>query len=82
MSPTIHRERGFKFNFFSNENSEPPHIHIRKGNYDAKYWLYKSKNCVAEYVYNDTPAMTRAVESILEIQKETFIEEYNKKINK
>ena len=27
--PTIHRERGYRFYFNSNENNEPPHVHIK-----------------------------------------------------
>jgi hypothetical protein len=26
--PVIHREAGLVFRFFSNENNEPPHIHV------------------------------------------------------
>ncbi len=31
--------KGYKFSFYSNENDEPAHIHINKGNSHAKYWL-------------------------------------------
>jgi hypothetical protein len=38
MSPTIHRERGYRFFFFSRE--EPRiHIHVVSENGEAKYWL-------------------------------------------
>ncbi len=37
--PTIHREDGYRFFFYSNEGSEPPHIHVEKGGAVAKYWL-------------------------------------------
>jgi len=39
MSPTIFREKDFRFFFFSNENNEPAHIHIEKDNKYAKIWL-------------------------------------------
>lgn len=29
---------GFTFYFFSNENSEPMHVHVRKGDGMAKFW--------------------------------------------
>ncbi len=29
----------FRFFFFSNEGSEPPHIHIQAGEDEAKFWL-------------------------------------------
>ena len=37
--PTIIRIGGFRFFFYSNENSEPPHIHVEKGDDVAKFWL-------------------------------------------
>jgi Domain of unknown function (DUF4160) len=37
--PTIHRERGFRFFFWSNERNEPPHVHVESGDNEAKIWL-------------------------------------------
>lgn len=37
--PTLLRVDGFRFFFFSNENNEPPHIHVEHGDYIAKFWL-------------------------------------------
>lgn len=28
--PTVYRVDGFRFFFFSNENEEPPHVHVEK----------------------------------------------------
>lgn len=45
MSPTIHREDGYVFYFFSFDviSGEPPHVHVGKGSQqparDAKVWL-------------------------------------------
>jgi hypothetical protein len=30
---------GYAFYFFSNENNEPMHVHVRKGDGMVKYWL-------------------------------------------
>ncbi len=38
--PTILRQDGFRFYFFSNENQEPPHVHIDKNNCTMKIWLH------------------------------------------
>ncbi|MGL4649749.1 MAG: DUF4160 domain-containing protein [Caldilineaceae bacterium] len=38
MSPTIHRERGFRFFFFSREENRP-HIHVQSERGEAKIWL-------------------------------------------
>ena len=38
MSPTIYRERGFRFFFFSREEDRM-HIHVSCSDGEAKYWL-------------------------------------------
>ena len=37
--PTIHRQGGFRFYFFSHEPNEPPHVHIDRGEATIKIWL-------------------------------------------
>ena len=39
--PTVFRDRGFRFFFYSNEGSprEPIHIHVVKGDAEAKFWV-------------------------------------------
>lgn len=37
--PTVMRIGSYRFFFYSNEGSEPPHIHIQKHNCLAKFWL-------------------------------------------
>jgi len=37
--PTVLRAGGYRFYFYSNEGSEPPHIHVVAGEKLAKYWL-------------------------------------------
>ena len=39
--PTVFRERGFRFFFYSDEGNprEPAHIHIEKNGVEAKLWL-------------------------------------------
>jgi len=41
MSPTVFREAGFRFYFFSREESRM-HIHVQSGNGEAKFWLEPS----------------------------------------
>ena len=38
MSPTIFRELGFRFSFFSNEEPRM-HVHVYHANGQAKFWL-------------------------------------------
>ncbi len=37
--PTILRIGAYRFFFYSNENGEPPHIHIQRDRSLAKFWL-------------------------------------------
>ena len=39
--PTILRAHGWRFFFYSDEGNprEPPHIHVRRGYDEAKFWL-------------------------------------------
>ena len=37
--PTVLRQGPYRFFFYSNENSEPPHIHVERDDGYAKFWL-------------------------------------------
>jgi hypothetical protein len=38
VSPTVFREGGFRFFFFSREETRV-HVHVRSGDGEAKFWL-------------------------------------------
>ncbi len=37
--PTILRIGAYRFFFYSDEGTEPPHVHVRSGSKTAKFWL-------------------------------------------
>ncbi len=37
--PTVLRVGRYRFFFYSNESNEPPHIHVKAGSDQAKFWL-------------------------------------------
>jgi hypothetical protein len=37
--PTVARIGPYRFFFFSNEGSEPPHVHVERDGSLAKFWL-------------------------------------------
>lgn len=41
--PTLLLIKGLRF-FYSNENNEPAHVHITKGNAEGKVWLEPSSD--------------------------------------
>lgn len=38
--PAVLRWGPYRAFFYSNEGSEPPHIHVRSGDKEAKFWLH------------------------------------------
>ena len=37
--PTVLEIGPYRFFFYSNENREPPHVHVKAGESEAKFWL-------------------------------------------
>jgi hypothetical protein len=48
MSPTIFRERGFRFFFFSREETRM-HVHVQHASGEAKFWLDPSVELAVNY---------------------------------
>jgi hypothetical protein len=49
--PVVFRYKGYRFFFFSNEGNprEPMHIHVRKGEAVAKFWLEPGLSVAESY---------------------------------
>ena len=55
--PTVLYIFGWWLFFYSNENSEPIHIHAEKGDMECKYWLLVDEFEIREELaYNMSPA--------------------------
>jgi hypothetical protein len=52
MSPTIFREDGFRFFFFSREE-ERLHVHVHCADGEAKFWLEPQVQLAQNYGLND-----------------------------
>jgi len=37
--PTIYREGPYRFFFYADDESEPPHVHVTRERFKAKFWL-------------------------------------------
>jgi hypothetical protein len=68
--PTLLRKDGFRFYFFSNENDEPVHIHVEKGDADGKIWLVPKIEI--DYMEGFTNAELRQVAKIVFEYSEQF----------
>jgi hypothetical protein len=78
--PTVIEVNGYKFKFFSNENDEPAHIHITKGDGNAKYWLIPG--CEEEYSYGFTVRERRDIKSLVLKNREQLIKKWNEYFKK
>ena len=72
--PTIARIGPFRFFFYSNEGTEPPHVHVQHESTVAKFWL----NPVALAASGGFPAAElRTVEDLVTEQRQHFLEAWN-----
>lgn len=68
--PVVLRISGFKFYFFSNEGSEPVHVHVRKGNGEGKIWL--EPEIKEEYMIGYTVKELKQIREIVNEHGETI----------
>ena len=74
MSPTIHREGNLRFFFYSNEGTEPPHVHVEGQSGSAKVWIGAGE------VANHTgirPADLAKIVAIVREHREQFLEAWH-----
>jgi meiotically up-regulated gene 157 (Mug157) protein len=76
--PTVVYLRGWRLHFYSNEGSEPIHIHAQKGEKDCKYWLDVADYNIREaYAYNMNSKDTREVRKIILQNFDEIVETWN-----
>lgn len=63
MSPTIFKERGYRFFFFSREESRP-HVHVYCPDGEAKFWLDPQLELARNYRLSKV--QLKEVETIIE----------------
>jgi hypothetical protein len=73
MAPTIHREGPFRFFFYSEEGSEPAHVHIQAGGARAKVWLHDFSVAQSQgFADHELSQITRLVREKAEAFKEAW----------
>jgi len=63
MSPTVFRERGYRFFFFSREEARM-HVHVSCDDGEAKYWLEPEMELAVNYRLSRS--QLREIEQIIE----------------
>lgn len=78
--PTILLVNGLRFFFFSNENNEPIHIHVTKGNANGKIWLHPTVKIA--YMYKFSNSEENEIMQIAAVNQEQFKKKWNEHFNK
>ena len=77
--PTILFIYGWRLFFYSNESNEPIHIHVQKGDIEAKYWLLIEEIEIIEaFSYNFTPASKKVIKKIIYQHFDLIVSEWSK----
>ena len=70
MSPTVFREDGYRFFFFSREESRV-HVHVVSGDGEAKFWLKPEIELAKSYHYSGK--QLKDIESLIEVHYNELI---------
>jgi hypothetical protein len=73
--PKVLLVNGFSFFFYSNEGNEPVHIHIRKGDAEAKFWI--APIIELEYSEGFSTSELRFIREQLESSNKFIIEKWD-----
>ena len=73
--PTVIIINGFRLYFYSNENDEPIHVHIEKGNGSGKWWV--DPDLEEEYAYGFTARERKQISKIVEENRDLIIKKWN-----
>jgi len=74
VTPTVLRAGPYRFFFFSNEGLEPPHIHVKAGNDEAKFWLLPVE---LEVNYGFNRRELTAIENLIQENQDHLLEAWN-----
>ena len=77
--PTIFRNNGIRFFFWSNEGNEPMHIHFEKGDAHGKCWI--EPDLEINYFFGFTNSETKAIEKEIEQNIELIKTRWNEYFN-
>ena len=75
MSPSVFREKGYRFYFLSNEE-ERMHIHVTSEDGEAKFWIEPIISLAVRYGLS--PRQLREIQTIVEERKNEIIKAWKK----
>lgn len=77
--PTVLRSGPYRFFFYSNERREPPHVHVRRDNCFAKFWLTPTGLAGSSRFSSQE---LRAIQGIIEVHRDNFLEAWDEHIGR
>lgn len=78
--PTLLLLNGIRFFFYSNENDEPIHVHVTKGNANGKIWLEPSIEI--EYLFGFSNSEQKDIIENVQANSENFKKKWNEYFGK
>lgn len=72
--PTVLRLLNWRFHFYSDEGSEPEHIHVDTGDGESKFWLSPVRLARSE---NIKPVELRRIEAAVIEHEPLFMEKWH-----
>lgn len=79
MSPSVFREKGYRFYFLSNEE-ERIHVHVTCGDGEAKFWLEPIISLAVSHGLN--PRKLNEIQRIAERRKDEIIKAWQRHFGK
>ena len=77
--PTVLNSGPYRFYFYSNERNEPPHVHVRRDNSFAKFWLWPIALAGSKRFHSRE---LRTIQAIIEDHRTQFLEAWNEHIRR
>ena len=73
--PVVLRIKGFRFEFYSSDRDEPPHIHVKYARKHAKFWL--EPTVMLEWNRRFRPHELTKVEALVVEHREFLLEAWH-----
>lgn len=76
--PTVFRDGPYRFFFYSGEGNEPPHIHVRRDDLIAKFWLDPIR---LQNSGGFSPIELRRIQATINLRIRELMEAWNEKFS-
>lgn len=75
MSPTVFREKGYRFFFFSREE-ERPHIHVVSATGESKFWMEPTIEIAKNYYHS--AKQLKEIKQLIQENRHAIISAWNR----